>query len=295
MKLENLNLAQFLNNFKTNFMKRKLLALLFLATLILNLDAQSFTNKKGEVVTPEAGDWALGFNAVPVFDYFGNLLNGNTANTFFADWATTNNSIYGKYFTADNFAYRGSLRLMSFSQTNKFLTDTSSGVKPSYITDLIKFSGAAVVLGAGFEKHRGKGRIHGIYGAEALLTFGGTTPNTSYSYAIEMNKTNIDNGLLPFSRIIQSNAGATLGFGVRGFIGVEYYILPKISVAAEYGWGLTYTQKFNGKNIYEKWGFADADAIEPSRYEVTNETGGNNYFGIDTDNNAGAIKLIFHF
>ncbi len=277
-------------------MKGKLFVILILVISTFSVEAQSFTNKKGDVVTPETGDWALGFDAAPVFNYFGNLLNGNTSNSINPNWAGTNNSIYGKYFDSEDLAYRGSFRLMTFSQTSIILTDTHTvGVTPVYITDFIKSSGAAIVIGAGFEKHKSKGRLHGLYGAEFLLTYGGTTPNMRYIYDIEMNKENFDNFLVPSVRTLSTKAGATTGFGIRGFIGIEYYVFPKISIGAEYGWGFVYEKTSNGKTTKEKWGLANIGDLEPSRYEVTTETGGNNYFGIDTDINAGAIKLMFHF
>ena len=62
-------------------MKKKVLfvASLFLATATFAQDG--LTSKKGEAYLPEAGDWALGFDANPFLNYAGNMFNGSLNNT----------------------------------------------------------------------------------------------------------------------------------------------------------------------------------------------------------------------
>lgn len=273
-----------------------LFVLFFGVIAFTHAQTQSVTNKNNVVVTPEAGDWVIGLDAVPILDYVGNMLNGSTSNTVSASWATTNQAVYGKYFVNPNLAYRGSIRLMNFSNKQFVLTDTNSaGVVPMYLRDYVKSSGSAVVLSAGIEKRKGKGRVQGYYGAEAVLTLGGTTPNMSYGYELEMDATNVRKGYVNATRTISSKAGADMGIGARAILGVEVFILPKISIGAEFGWGLTYRKSFDGETVTEKWGLADPTATASTRYEVVSNTGGSSYFGVDTDNNVGAIKVLFHF
>ena len=44
-------------------------------------NAQDLKSKKGENYLPEAGDWAISFNADGIFEYVGNSFNGNLGNS----------------------------------------------------------------------------------------------------------------------------------------------------------------------------------------------------------------------
>jgi hypothetical protein len=280
-------------------MKRKAL---FVAALVglgsfANAQTTQVTNEAGYVVTPEAGDWAIGFNASPLFNYVGNAFNGTMGNTMGTAFVNGNNAIYGKMFKDENTAYRASVRIMYGSGSQVNLQDTNTiDVAPDYIENKVTQSVAAIFLGAGIEKRRGHNKLQGYYGGEALITLGGTTPNMKYAYGLDMTKETVETqGVVGTSRTLTSKAGSTFGFGVRGFIGAEYFFAPKISVAAEYGWGLSLSSTGAGETVTENWGLATATATENSRYEVTSSTGKSGSFGIDTDNIGGAIRLMFHF
>lgn len=252
------------------------------------------------VVTPQAGDWAVGFNASPLFNYVGNMFNGSTGNSFNSAFVNqtpnSSNAIYGKYFKDENTAFRGQLRLMSQSGTSNIQTDTNTvSSNPCYITDTYKQSGAAVVLGFGMEKRRGHNRLQGYYGGEALITLGGTTPTTKNTYEVALDSLGIASGGAVNGRTLSSKGGATFGFGVRGFIGAEYFFAPKISIAAEYGWGVSLTKTGAGEAVTENYGFDGSTATTKTTYTVTTTTGKSSSFGIDTDNLGGAIRLMFHF
>jgi hypothetical protein len=279
-------------------MKRKAL---FVAALVglgsfANAQTTQVTNEAGYVVTPEAGDWAIGFNANPLFNYVGNAFNGSTGNSMSTAFMNTNNAIYAKMFKDENTAYRASLRLMYGSGSAVQLQDTNTVTSsPSYIENKVTQSGAAVVLGAGIEKRRGHNKLQGYYGGEALITLGGTTPNMKYEYGLTMDTVNINAGNVGTSRTLSSKAGSTFGIGVRGFIGAEYFFAPKISIAAEYGWGLSWSTTGGGETVTEVYGLETATATAATTHEVTSMTGKSGSFGIDTDNLGGAIRLMFHF
>lgn len=288
-----------MKNYKFIIMKRKAL---FVAALVglgsfANAQTTQVTNEAGTVVTPEAGDWALGFDATPVFNYVGNMFNGSTGNSISTNFANMNQAIYGKMFIDENTAYRASVRLMYASGSQDMLQDTASTVMtPSYVTNSVKQSGAGVVLGAGIEKRRGHGRLQGYYGGEAMITLGGTTPNMKYTYELEMDSANVDDGYVASSRTISSKAGSTFGIGVRGFIGAEYFFLPKISLGAEFGWGLGWSTTGGGETVTE---YFDSNnnptSMAREHYEVTTQTGKSGGVNIDTDNWNANIKLMFHF
>ena len=254
----------------------------------------------GTVVTPQAGDWAVGMNAAPLFNYVGNMFNGSTGNTLNATFVNqtpqTANAVYGKYFKDENTAYRAQFRLMQRSGTSIVLTDTNTvNSAPAYVEDKYKQSGANVVLGFGLEKRRGHNRLQGYYGAEALITFGGVNPKVKNEYGATLDSINIAHGGAVSGRVLEAKGGATFGFGVRGFIGAEYFFAPKISIAAEYGWGLSYAKTGERTTTTEYYGFETSSATTKTTYEVETKTGKSSSFGIDTDNFGGAIRLMFHF
>ena len=108
------------------------------------------------------------------------------------------------------------------------------------------------------------------------------------------------------SRMTQQKSGMTLGIGIRGFIGAEYFIFPKIAVGAEYGWGLGYQMTGKGSKTTEEQGLdASGNNIVGT---VERKTEGNSKLGIDTDLNQGnmfgfkgsntgtaSLRVTFHF
>lgn len=274
-------------------MKKKVLfvAALFIGATTFAQDG--LTSKKGEAYLPEAGDYAIGFDGTPFLDYAGNLLNGATGNTLNATWVSSGQpmTIVGKMFKDENTAYRGKVRIGfgSSSIDNLVDTNTSAFSGPSYITNTSSTSNFNLTLGGGIEKRRGSTRIQGFYGAEALISFGST--GTSEEYGIDLSATNTNGGA---ARVTSTSAGASFTFGARAFAGVEWFVAPKVSLAAEYGWGLAFTTQGGGETKTERWGPASAGAADSVIEEVA-ETGGSGSFGIDTDNNGGTISIFFHF
>jgi hypothetical protein len=258
-------------------MKKKVLfvASLFLATATFAQDG--LTSKKGEAYLPEAGDYVIGFDGTPFLNYAGNLLNGSQDNDLDATWLQGNTqTLVGKMYKDANTAYRGKLRIGLGSTTAK---GDAYGPENEFM-DETKNSNMNITLGAGIEKRKGNTRIQGFYGAEAMLML--ASGSTSFEYGQALSADN------PASRETENKFGSTFGFGARAFAGVEWFIAPKVSLAAEYGWGLMFQSIGNGENTSEA--FVDG-AVE----STTVETGGFSTFGIDTDNNGGAISILFHF
>ena len=263
-------------------MKTKVILLALFVGFGSMISAQNddvLTNKNGAAILPSAGDWGLGFDAAPILNYAGNMLNGNTMNSMGSAFDNANLAISGKYFTDASTAYRGSLRI---GMGTTSMDQLFGGANGDSLTNTTKMSSSVVVLGGGLEKRRGHGRLQGYYGGEMLVGFGGA--KETYSYAEELSNTN------PISRTTEDKSGSVFVLGVRGVIGVEYFILPKISLGAEYGWGLSLNSQGQGSSTTESW-----DNANSSSTTTTVNTGGSSIFGIDTDNNGGAIRLMFHF
>ena len=276
-------------------MKKKVLfvASLFLATLTFAQDG--LTSKKGEAYLPEAGDWAIGFDAAPWLDYAGNFFNSNSNSAPTAAWQTSDASIMAKMFKDENTAYRMRLRLGFGSTNTDNLVDTSAAVppQPTYITNNTKTSYNAITIGGGIEKRRGNTRIQGLYGGELLISLSGS--KTTNAYGVSMDSTSVADGWAVSGRVLESKAGSTFGVTARGFVGVEIFVFPKVSIAGEYGWGLSMSSTGEGTTTSEVWSLATPSATAPSVQQVETKTGKSSSFGIDTDNSGGQLNIMFHF
>ena len=304
-----------LNQTKKN-MKKSVLALA-LAFGVTTAFAQDLTSKKGEPILPEAGDWGLGVDATPFINFAGNLFNNSTSNNAPSwNFLTSNQTISGKYFTDEKTAYRGAIRLGFGSTTYKnYVTQDISGTPsnpPATVLDERKVSENGIGLSAGIEMRRGKTRLQGYYGGELGIFFGGTKETYTYGNAADATT----NGLDPTStdwnspkagggyntlfsgvgRRTEWKGGSTMQIGLRGFIGAEYFILAKISVAGEFGWGIGLMSQGDGSETREEMNTAGT-ALQGNTYT----TGGWKSFGLDTENwsnvfgNAGTLRMNFYF
>jgi hypothetical protein len=294
-------------------MKKKVLfvASMFLATAMIAQDG--LTSKKGEAYLPEAGDWALGFDGTPFLDYAGNMFNGNTGNSVNATWVGNQPAmtVYGKMFKDETTAYRAKVRI-GFGSTSAetigfYDADADPTTNQVEYTNTAKTSNMMITLGGGIEKRRGNTRIQGFYGGEVLLSFGSSS--TDYTYG-DNSKGSTANGDLYQAeyttdfvtgatttggeRDLSVSNGSTMTIALRGFAGVEWFLAPKVSVAAEYGWGLRMQSQGDGERDTEEYAIATG-ATNESLIQRKHTTGGNSSFGIDTDNNGGVISIFFHF
>lgn len=282
-------------------MKKRLLfaAALFAATATFAQDG--LTSKKGEAFLPEAGEWAIGFDAAPWLNYAGNMMGnvGNAAPT--AAWQTGDMSIMAKMFKDENTAYRMRLRLGFGSTKTENLIDTSSTTTNVTITDERKASYNAITIGGGIEKRRGNTRIQGFYGGELLIQLSGSKEEYTYGDAFNDDHTaqwtdwnagsnTVSNG----PRLVSSEQGSTFGITARGFVGVEIFVWPKVSIAGEYGWGLRMSSTGEGTDTFEEWNTPTGGSSN-SLITTTSITGKSSSFGIDTDNSGGQLNIMFHF
>jgi hypothetical protein len=246
---------------------------LFCASLALvgTMNAQ-LTSKKGENYLPEAGDYAIGADASSMLSYFGNMLNGGSNTGFGMGYTNGGAAITGKKFMTDKMAYRGMVRVGFGSTSVSTVTGT--------IEDVTKNSYNNITLGAGIENRRGNTRLQGYYGAMAMVSLGGSKTSIEHG----------ETGNLPAGELIESKAGSTFGLGVRAFVGCEYFVLPKISIGGEFGWGLGFSST----------GAASTTTADGNGGQVVTEGGKSSSFGLDTDNKAfgvapAAVLVHFHF
>ena len=319
-------------------------------------DEEPLKNKKGREIMPAKGDLALGFNTVPVIDFLFNAFNflgtgttnPNSLGSTVAYTSNINNQIFGKYFLDAKTAIRVRLGIntRSGSVTNPVqnaiamnaalqsgTADDIEAASKMTVDDKVNFHTTNVLLAVGYEKRRGYGRLIGFYGAELgvgrsnanqTITYGNAfsdlyradyTSNFNSPVTVStFNPVSASNGV----RNLSTTFGGTWRFGLRGFIGVEYFIFPKISIGAEFGWGFAYTKQkgsvltnevyFNGQNGPQvaKETKSVSGGSSNTGFSVDNNNGSPSYSinnPLSTSTNAntalsggtGAITLLFHF
>lgn len=309
-------------------------------------------NKKGNAILPKAGDIALGFNAIPAIDFVFNALRyvsimGNSAPTAVNVAAPTNqfvqgsnNQIVGKYFLEDKAAVRVKIgfntlsgRMTNRVQDAEAMYAASLGTAEDIqaaslirVEDELKYSKSNIMVTLGYEMRRGYRRLQGFYGAE--IGIGGTSMRQNVTYGNDFSDVYAVQYTTNFNSFATANQLPTSGrtvrnlytkerggvrFGLRGFVGVEYFVFSKISVAAEYGWGYSITTRRGARSIQEVFvngqngpsvfqEEVDADNSEKTKgFSVDNNAGNifsmNNTLGGNTNlgGGAGALTLIFHF
>lgn len=311
-----------------------------------------FKNRRGRAILPAKGDLALGFNAVPVFNFLFNLpnsiYNGTTNVGSIVGYASTsnssNNQIVGKYYLDAKTAIRVRVGLNTLSgsitnpvQNSAAMATALQGGNPidiqnassMKVNDKLNFSKSVTMMSVGYEKRRGYGRIQGFYGAEFMIGCAKNNTNVSYGNAFSdvtqaVYTTNFNTGstntlnpatATPVSRNTDTTHTSAWTFGLRAFVGVEYFIFPKISIGAEFGWayaiqrqrGYTVTNEtyYNGAagavDVVQKTNVGAPTTLAGSAIDNNNNHGSQPFSLSSSVRNtglngaSGAIILLFHF
>lgn len=257
--------------------------------------------KKGQLLLPEAGDIGLGVNMIPFFNWFGNAFNANTNNQFASNnkfFSIFGNSVVmGKYMLTDKTAIRVNFGFNLTSTTeNKYVQDDTSNDPFAKVMDSRKADNGHYTIALGYEMRRGKGRIQGYYGADLMIRVQQSS-GFAYTYGNGFGQTNVvptahnwGSNIISNKRVLSDGGTTIFGIGVRGFIGVEYFVAPKLSIGCEFGWGLSVNSTFGSKNATEHY-----DASESSVVIENNKTAGATTFSAGVDNMNGAVFMMFYF
>jgi hypothetical protein len=263
-------------------MKKIFLLIVLITGGITFSPAQTLTNKKGQPVLPEAGNWAVGFDVIPVIKYAGNIFYDGSDSIADLSPTLTPFTFFGKYVKNEKTAYRAQLRLGFVTGREDTLVPKAGSTNPNeLVSDEAKRTISNIVLAGGIEKRKGVGRVNGIYGVEAGFSL--STDKTKYTYGNPLDVTIQSN-----SQVISVKEGTQFGFSLRGFLGVEYFIGTKLSLSAEYGWGPGVAVKGRGAVETE---VVDGNS---TKTQIT-ETSKSFVFGFDNDTNGGTVALIFYF
>lgn len=281
---------------KQIIMKNLLTTILAVTLFFFTANAQDeLTTKKGTPILPVAGEYSIGIDATPFFSYAGNMFNGNTFNSSpgFSFTATNPMQITGKYMLDDKTAIRGSFRIgMTSVKDKEFVSEDGATDPLATVEDSWTNSQMNVGLAAGLEKRKGNGRLQGIYGAMAMLSY--SSYKDVYEYGNEFSSTNTNPSRTSFNGnniggawVNENKQGTTFGLSAWAFIGVEYFFAPKMSLSGEFSYGLGFSNQSSGSMSYENW---DGSAVESGE----TETAGSSAFGLDTGIGA-ALNLNFYF
>lgn len=270
-------------------MKKIILSLLILA-FVVPLQAQKepiLKSKKGHYILPQTGDWAVGISANTFLNYAGNMFSSNNSAPDFS-FFDQNNTIFGKKFVSENFAYRGSLSMLYLNSTNNvFVKDLTPGAaSDATVTDKVNLNSFQMILRGGVEYRRGSGRLQGVYGGYAQVGyFSGNTNSRTYGNSMENYRS------VSLSRQTEYKEGTGMNFGLFGFAGVEYFFAPRISIGGEFNLGALYYMEGKTTRTDEVWNnsTSSAELIKKDVQANTSE------FNISTDNLGGVLKLMFHF
>ncbi len=214
-------------------MKKLSLGLVLIA-LASSLIAQDqvLMSKNSIPILPAKGDLSIGIDAVPFF----NLFKDNSSSPGF-NFTSIIPMIAMKYFLADNRALRMGLGINYVTENNE-----NSG----------KYVGSTFDINVGHEWRRGISRVQGYTGVQGGVLYG------------KFKRTDSNEDV--FSEI------STMGFGVQGFVGAEYFVAPKLSIGGQFTWGPLYT--------------VTNDNLTDDKTTV---------FDISAKNANGALMLTFHF
>jgi hypothetical protein len=279
---------------------KKTITILAASIIGVSAFAQDLTSKKGEPFLPEAKDMAISVEATPFLNYLGNFFgktNNNVAPRF--DFLNNRQSITLKYFLDAKSAVRASIRIGNRNQKNDaiftLIDINNPNIKNEY-TDKRTITGGDVIFGVGYESRRGKTRLQGYYGGDVFVGTGRS--KTTYEYAIalsNLNTTHVNRFNAGDNNVLTKTGGREFTFGLRGFIGAEYFIIPKLSIGGEFGWGIARTTQAKGVTTTESLD------VNNAIFKETINSGGSSFFGLDTDqqNTLGlgnvGLKMTLHF
>lgn len=293
---------------------KKITTLLMLSVLPLGV----LTAQEEKDYLPKAGDWAIGIDMQPVYQYIGNMFNGygtdgtaNTLNQFGGEDALGiigDVSIMGKYMLDNTTAIRFNVGMEKDNIHNATyqIDDKALFLNPlseAKVTDVEHWNSAYYSIAAGIEFRKGKDRIQGYYGADLVLATGKERYKFDYGNAVtELNqsphRTNYNGvGLGVANPGYWSNVFITESFekdvifGIAGKLGVEYFIAPKLSLGGEVSLLISKT--------ISKVEYTKSEGYNPSTAQVETHTElvspKDRAFHMGTDNMGGKLFMMFYF
>lgn len=269
------------------------LCIYFFCVLTIAASAQEITGKRGETILPEKGDWCISFDAVPFLLYAGDLLNNSGNNTTQPEFPNGyDHTLVLKKYKEDNRALRLKLRFgLSADKFDTIVVGLSSTNPEPSVTDSRLITQRNIAVGVGFQKSGGRGRLRGYRGLELLIKFSGKT--TTYTYGdgpltsqVWMHTNTFGQG----AGVTEVKEGNKMGLNLRYLLGAEFFFAPKMSLSAEYSWGINYFVIGEATRVSEHWDFSTNKVKTATRRTPKQPA-----FELDNFYDALAINLSLYF
>jgi hypothetical protein len=273
---------------------------LFLVSFIANAQEEAkdsvLRSKKGIPILPKKGDWAIGADALPYLEYLGNIFNNTSGNTLDLGSQT----LYGRYFIADNTAVRFLVSINQSSSLSKYYVRddaayTADPLSEAKTIDTYKYNYTYYNFDFGYQKFRGYGKLRGFYGFHAGFAISRT--RYYYTYGNDITSTNTAPTTYYWgntsSRTLEVDNGIYKTINAGLIAGVEYYFLPKICVGGEVTLSFRHTWKSQGNYKYET-----LNNTTVKEYDEEETPEGRTYTSLYTSrpaNYGGSLYLMFHF
>lgn len=238
-------------------MKKINILLAFCLLLAVSLTAQdefsSVDTEKTKQYFPQQGDFGIGIDGKPIFDFIGNMFNGTNNNRL----DLGDNTLYFRYFLTDNTAVRLSFSLyQSYDKEKYYVRDDAAWAldenSKKQLEDMRITNYQDFKVKAGYQYFKDFRRLRGFFGAD--LGYGRSNEKYDYSYGNVMSYINQSpstafGGPDVNSRYIEYYEGAVNSVFAGLFTGAEYYFMPKMCIGAEFG--VSYGAHFYGQTYYK--------------------------------------------
>lgn len=229
------------------------------------------------------GGFAITFNANPVLNYAGNMFNGTQHNSVEPFEGVDGNGLFsgttitGKYFLKDNLAIDFGLGFNnSYKVVNNYTGDDVDKVTSFTRTKDDTPKTSAFHLKGGLEYRLRPGeRLQPIFGADVVFQH---TNNWTYTY-YEEDAAGHDSGDYTYA----GNPTNTLGLMLNA--GVEYFIIPQISLGANLNFGVKKTWEWSSKDNKP-----EGDGVAKNYSRITTKT-----TWLKTGNVGANVTLNFYF
>ena len=270
--------------------------------LSLVLVSFSFTTFCQDQFSFQKRDIGLSMNAAPILDFMLNSSNignntGQTAETpgFTSSFPQT---FVGRYFLDDKTALRMYVGLKSLSSD----TTTYFNLTPTdEIFETNKVNEFDFTLGLGIEKRKSTSRLQGFIGSEIFLLINSVKNKNKFGLIYNVTNETAGNIIGGDSRILKDKL-IRYGVGARAFVGIEYFVVPRISIGTELGWSFAVLFQPRRTTTTEYWDDIDLDLINGRRVTKERGTSNSGSFEIAVDNGSAtftggsaALNVNFYF
>lgn len=266
----------------------------FLAMFTFAAFAQEEASEEAKKqLLPEAGDIALGTDAIPYINFLGNCFNDTQNNELNLDSTT----VHLRYYLTDNSALRFNIALKNSTNTLNYYVQDDAAVaddplSQAVVEDRKKNKSRGVNIQFGYMKMRNIGRMMGYVGAQLEYGFSRDITEFEYGNSITVvNQSPTTQWGSDSERNTYTDSGIKHSVAAGGFIGAEYYFLPKICIGGEFC--INYRRTWNTQSNYkeEYW---NGEEVEESN---TQEAPGNSSwsFSIEKPTTYGGLYLMFCF